>query len=72
MGKNTAPYYALFPPMAINAIGMEILCELQAAVQDADGNERAMAPASGSRGSLPGGQGGAGQRAARATPPGPS
>jgi hypothetical protein len=33
-----ASYYALFPPMTINAIGMERLCELQAAVGTAGGN----------------------------------
>jgi hypothetical protein len=33
-----ASYYALFPPMTINAIGMERLCELQAAISDAGGN----------------------------------
>jgi hypothetical protein len=33
-----ASYYALFPPMTINAIGMERLCELLAAVHDAGGN----------------------------------
>ena len=27
-----ASYYALFPPMTINAIGMERLCEMQAAI----------------------------------------
>jgi hypothetical protein len=32
-----ASYYALFPPMTINAIGLERLCELQAAVRDAGG-----------------------------------
>jgi hypothetical protein len=32
-----ASYYALFPPMTINAIGMERLCGLQAAVRDAGG-----------------------------------
>ena len=31
-------YYALFPPMTINAIGMERLCEMQAAIGDAGGN----------------------------------
>jgi hypothetical protein len=33
-----ASYYALFPPMTINAIGMERLCELEAAVHEAGGN----------------------------------
>ena len=33
-----ASYYALFPPMTINAIGMDRLCELQAAISDAGGN----------------------------------
>ena len=33
-----ASYYALFPCMSINAIGLEKLCELRAAVRDADGN----------------------------------
>jgi hypothetical protein len=33
-----ASYYALFPPMTINAIGMERLCEMQAAISDAGGN----------------------------------
>jgi hypothetical protein len=33
-----ASYYALFPPMTINAIGMERLCELQAAIGAAGGN----------------------------------
>jgi Sulfotransferase domain len=33
-----ASYYALFPPMTINAIGMTRLCELQAAISDAGGN----------------------------------
>ena len=33
-----ASYYALFPDMSINAIGLEKLCELQAAVRDAGGN----------------------------------
>jgi hypothetical protein len=32
-----ASYYALFPPMTINAIGMERLCEMQAAISDAAG-----------------------------------
>jgi hypothetical protein len=32
-----ASYYALFPAMTINAIGLERLCELQAAVRDAGG-----------------------------------
>ena len=27
-----APYYALFPPMTINAIGMDRLCEMRAAI----------------------------------------
>jgi Sulfotransferase domain len=33
-----ASYYALFPPMTINAIGMERLCAMQAAISDAGGN----------------------------------
>jgi hypothetical protein len=33
-----ASYYALFPDMSINAIGLQMLCELQAAVRDAGGN----------------------------------
>jgi len=33
-----ASYYALFPPMTIDAIGMERLCEMQAAISDAGGN----------------------------------
>ena len=33
-----ASYYALFPGMSINSIGLEKLCELQAAVRDAGGN----------------------------------
>jgi hypothetical protein len=33
-----ASYYALFPDMSINAIGLEKLCELQAAVRYAGGN----------------------------------
>jgi len=33
-----ASYYALFPPMTINAIGMERLCEMQAAISHAGGN----------------------------------
>ena len=33
-----ASYYALFPPMTINAIGMERLCEMQAAISGAGGN----------------------------------
>ena len=33
-----ASYYALFPPMTINAIGMDRLCEMQAAISDAGGN----------------------------------
>ena len=33
-----ASYYALFPLMTINAIGMERLCEMQAAISDAGGN----------------------------------
>lgn len=33
-----ASYYALFPDMSINSIGLEKLCELQAAVRDAGGN----------------------------------
>jgi hypothetical protein len=32
-----ASYYALFPPMTINAIGMERLCEMQAAIGSAGG-----------------------------------
>jgi hypothetical protein len=32
-----ASYYALFPPMTIKAIGMERLCEMQAAIGDAGG-----------------------------------
>ncbi len=32
-----ASYYALFPPMTINAIGMERLCEMQAAISGAGG-----------------------------------
>jgi hypothetical protein len=32
-----ASYYALFPPMTINAIGMERLCEMQAAIGNAGG-----------------------------------
>jgi hypothetical protein len=32
-----ASYYALFPPMTIRAIGMERLCEMQAAISDAGG-----------------------------------
>lgn len=32
-----ASYYALFPPMTINAIGMERLCQMQAAIADAGG-----------------------------------
>jgi hypothetical protein len=32
-----ASYYALFPPMTINAIGMERLCEMQAAIAAAGG-----------------------------------
>ena len=35
-----ASYYALFPDMSINAIGLEIMCELQAAVRDAGGTPR--------------------------------
>jgi hypothetical protein len=34
----TASYYALFPPMTINAIGMERLCAMQAAISDAGGS----------------------------------
>jgi hypothetical protein len=37
-----ASYYALFPPMTINAIGMERLCEMQAAISDAGGNPPAV------------------------------
>jgi hypothetical protein len=37
-----ASYYALFPPMTINAIGMERLCRLQAAVRDAGGTRPAV------------------------------
>jgi hypothetical protein len=33
-----ASYYALFPDMSINAIGLERLCELRAAVRDAGGD----------------------------------
>jgi Sulfotransferase domain len=33
-----ASYYALFPPMTINAIGMERLCEMQSAIINAGGN----------------------------------
>lgn len=33
-----ASYYELFPNMSINAIGLEKLCQLQAAVRDAGGN----------------------------------
>jgi hypothetical protein len=33
-----ASYYALFPPMTINAIGMQRLCGMQAAISDAGGN----------------------------------
>jgi hypothetical protein len=33
-----ASYYALFPSMTINAIGMERLCEMQAAIRNAGGN----------------------------------
>ena len=33
-----ASYYALFPGMSINAIGLEKLCELQAAARGAGGN----------------------------------
>ena len=33
-----ASYHALFPDMSINAIGLEMMCELQAAVRDAGGN----------------------------------
>ena len=32
-----ASYYALFPPMTINAIGMKRLCEMQAAITSAGG-----------------------------------
>lgn len=32
-----ASYYALFPPMTVNAIGMERLCEMQAAIASAGG-----------------------------------
>jgi hypothetical protein len=32
-----ASYYALFPPMTIKAIGMDRLCEMQAAISDAGG-----------------------------------
>jgi hypothetical protein len=32
-----ASYYALFPPMTINAIGMERLCEMQSAIASAGG-----------------------------------
>jgi len=33
-----ASYYALSPDMSINAIGLEMLCELRAAVRDSGGN----------------------------------
>lgn len=33
-----ASCYALFPPITINAIGMQRLCEMQAAISDAGGN----------------------------------
>jgi hypothetical protein len=33
-----ASYYALFPPMTLNAIGMERLCGMQAAISNAGGN----------------------------------
>jgi len=33
-----ASYYALFPDMSIDAIGLETMCELRAAVGDAGGN----------------------------------
>jgi hypothetical protein len=33
-----ASYYALFPDMSINAIGLEAMCELRSAVRDAGGN----------------------------------
>jgi Sulfotransferase domain len=36
-GEIAASYYALFPPMTINAIGMERLCQLQAAIRAAGG-----------------------------------
>lgn len=32
-----ASYYALYPAMSINAIGLELMCELRAAVRDAGG-----------------------------------
>ena len=37
-----ASYYALFPPMTINAIGMERLCQLQSAISDAGGTPPAV------------------------------
>jgi sulfotransferase family protein len=37
-----ASYYALFPPMTINAIGMDRLCEMQAAISDAGGSPPAV------------------------------
>jgi hypothetical protein len=33
-----ASYYALFPPMTIHAIGMDRLCQMQAAIRDAGGS----------------------------------
>ena len=37
-----ASYYALFPDMSINAIGLELMCELRAAVRQAGGNSSAV------------------------------
>jgi Sulfotransferase domain len=37
-----ASYYALFPDMNINAIGLEMMCELQDAVRNAGGNPLAV------------------------------
>ena len=36
--KIAASFYALAPDMSVNTIGLEIMCELQAAVGDAGGN----------------------------------
>ena len=36
--KIAASFYALAPDMSLNTIGLEIMCELQAAVGDAGGN----------------------------------
>lgn len=36
-GEIAASYYALFPAMTVNAIGLKQLCELQAAISDARG-----------------------------------